>query len=426
VLNTIQNRRLFMMTRVRTTRIGSTVAVGALLLLSMFAVAQMKQAHATSNFCGPIDLAIVLDDTGSMGGAIANVKAELPSIIDQAQAASGPDGVPDSPDDDLRLGFVTFKDDVTVHDKLTTDLSTVETHIAAEFASGGGALPEASDEAKNATVNNLSARAGQTGDFDEPWRAGAVKIVILITDAPPGGFNDFEDAADDAKMHDVAVMAAAAGIKVSDVFVPTAGDYAGQAALLADDALTSGGAFITTAADGTGTAGAISAIIDACGGPVEDCSDENVLLADAGVISTGGTTDLTQKLDTCNGVSGTIISWTVFESDGDTCVADDLPAVVPLTGAVTREYPTEFTIAISGGDGECDTGDVGVFTSETQVNVGAKVLEDRVEFETNFFVIPESPIGVAALMVASLAALGGFMFWKRRSGSTPTDTGLGM
>jgi hypothetical protein len=44
------------------------------------------------------------------------------------------------------------------------------------------------------------------------------------------------------------------------------------------------------------------------------------------------------------------------------------------------------------------------------------------------FVVPESPIGIIALMGSSLAALGGFMFWKRRSKSNPTDgmTGLGI
>lgn len=45
------------------------------------------------------------------------------------------------------------------------------------------------------------------------------------------------------------------------------------------------------------------------------------------------------------------------------------------------------------------------------------------EFGVSFFVIPESPIGVAALMGSSLAAFGGFMFWKRRSNSQPHSLG---
>ena len=56
-------------------------------------------------------------------------------------------------------------------------------------------------------------------------------------------------------------------IRVSNVFVPTDGDYAGQAAILKDDAETSEGGFITTNPDGTGTADAIKGIIERCGAP---------------------------------------------------------------------------------------------------------------------------------------------------------------
>jgi len=46
------------------------------------------------------------------------------------------------------------------------------------------------------------------------------------------------------------------------------GDYAGQAAIMDDYAVTTGGAFLTTAANGTGTASAIAAIAAACGDPI--------------------------------------------------------------------------------------------------------------------------------------------------------------
>ena len=252
------------------TKIPSTVLLSLVLMGAVYTTAFIPREADAQKFCGPMDITIALDNTGSMTGAIANVTAALPTIIDQAQAASGPDALPDTPDDDLRLGYVTFNDTVLVQHKLTSALASVEASIAATVASGGAGAPEASDEAKNATVNNLSARPGQIGDFDEPWRAGAVKILILITDAPPGGFDDVTDPADVARMHDVALQALALDIRISDVFVPTGGDYAGQAAMLADDASTSGGVFITTAADGTGTADAILAIIDTCGTANED------------------------------------------------------------------------------------------------------------------------------------------------------------
>ena len=66
----------------------------------------------------------------------------------------------------------------------------------------GAGLPEASDEAKNTTINSLGPRPGQTGDFSFPdWRAyPVVKILILITDAEPGGFNDVMDPSDVQRM----------------------------------------------------------------------------------------------------------------------------------------------------------------------------------------------------------------------------------
>ena len=206
--------------------------------------------------CGPMDVAIALDDTGSMGGAIDSIKTELSNITQQAQNASG---------GDLRMGFVTFKDDVTVHNPLTENITAVEESINSSSAGGGAGGPEASDEAKNTTINNLGPRTGQNGNFSEPWRNGTVNILILITDAPPAGFDDTLDPADIARMHEVAEQANSSGIKVSDVFVPTAGDYAGQAAILQDDANTTGGAFITTHPNGTGTAEAIKEVIEACG-----------------------------------------------------------------------------------------------------------------------------------------------------------------
>ncbi len=219
--------------------------------------------------CGPMDLVIVLDNTGSMGGAISNIKDELPTIISNAQTASG---------GDLRVGYITFNDSVIVHNDLTTDTGSVMDLINATSAAGGDGVAEASDEAKNTSVNKLPAgerpdAAGNTGtqvgDFTTPYRSDALKLIILITDAPPGGFNDLQDPQDNAAMHNHAVTAKNKGILISDVFVPTGGDYAGQAAILEDDANTTGGLFITTYANGTGTSAAINEIISECGGEVE-------------------------------------------------------------------------------------------------------------------------------------------------------------
>jgi hypothetical protein len=243
---------------------------GTVISSARVAYSQREGKIGERGICGPMDVTIALDDTSSMSGAINNIKAELPSIINQAQVASG---------GDLRLGFITFKDIVNVRNPLTTGISAVQSSIAATTASGGNGLPEASDEAKNTAINNLGPRSGQIGDFSSAvWRPDpVVKILILITDAPPAGFNDVKDPIDVTRMHNVALTALNRNILVSDVFVPTTGDYAGQLAILKDDADTSRGAFTTTGSDGTGTGTAIKDIINRCGkGTPAVCPENNV------------------------------------------------------------------------------------------------------------------------------------------------------
>ncbi len=78
--------------------------------------------------CGPMDLVFVIDTTGSMGGAIGSVAAELPNIIATANYFSC----------DLQLGLVTFGDQVVVNQQLTVNQAAVQASIAALTAGGGG------------------------------------------------------------------------------------------------------------------------------------------------------------------------------------------------------------------------------------------------------------------------------------------------
>lgn len=228
--------------------------------------------------CGPIDLAIVLDDTGSMGGAIGNVVSEIPNIALAAQAASG---------GDLNVGFVTFGDNVVVKQPLGPDpgLALLLANLGT-VGSGGGDAAEPSDEAKNTVTHNLgpgsrpdvlgNSIGSQIGDFSSPWRgAGTLKLAVLITDAPSNGFSEGQPGLDAygsapifaTHMANLGNDALGLGINWFDVFVPTAGDYDGQVASMTADATNSGGAFLQVAADGTGTGNAITKILDTCGHP---------------------------------------------------------------------------------------------------------------------------------------------------------------
>src|ERR671926_339102 len=127
----------------------ATIVIIALVGIGLMAApAGMQLAYSQTTgkgICGPMDVAIALDDTGSMGGAINSIKSELPVIISQAQTASG---------GDLQLGYLTFKDNVIVHNQLSTNLAAVSSSISSTFASGGNGAPEASDIANSTAINN--------------------------------------------------------------------------------------------------------------------------------------------------------------------------------------------------------------------------------------------------------------------------------
>ena len=142
-------------------------------------------------------------------------------------------------------------------------------------------------------------------------------------------------------------------------------------------------------------------------------SEVNALLADEGAIGLGQRTNLVQKIDASSGATGTLLSLQVLEPNGDRCIANGLPKAIPASGILSREYPTDFSRDSAIGDLTCNTFRVGVYKAESEVEVGGVVSKSTVEFETNFFVIPESPVGAAALIGSSLAALGGFMYFRR-------------
>lgn len=237
------------------------------IVLFTFAVALVLASPPLLAQCGPLDVVFVVDTTGSMGGAIDNVKAELPSIIAQIEEASG---------GNFRLGLVEFKDDVIVLNDLAGGNSeSVRNNILGLSASGGSGEPEASDEALRTVIQALRASdrpdGRQTGDFST-FRPEAGKIVILITDARPAGFDDdYTIGEDDVAAANLAQEAAVRAILISAVFVPTPAaegfgvlDTVNQ--LMMNYAAVSGGIFIRTESDGTGTADAISEIILNCGG----------------------------------------------------------------------------------------------------------------------------------------------------------------
>lgn len=115
-----------------------------------------------------LDLALVIDTTGSMGDEMAYLQAELDSILARVKREAG--------QIDLRIGLIVYRDEgdeyVVRSAPLTGDMRAVRATLARQSADGGGDQPEAVDQALRA-VETMR------------WRPDAAKAVLLIADAPP-------------------------------------------------------------------------------------------------------------------------------------------------------------------------------------------------------------------------------------------------
>jgi Mg-chelatase subunit ChlD len=117
----------------------------------------------------PLDVAFVLDTTGSMGHEIDRLKKTLDYINFQTTNLS--------PRPDVRFGMVLFRDRgddyVTRVIPLTSDVKAFREQLLKVTAGGGGDMPEDVQSALKDTLQTLR------------WRSDGVKLAFLIGDAPP-------------------------------------------------------------------------------------------------------------------------------------------------------------------------------------------------------------------------------------------------
>lgn len=115
-----------------------------------------------------LDVAIVIDTTGSMGDEIRYVQAEFQTLAASIEARF--------PQSQQRWALVAYKDDgdeyVVRKLDFTGDRSLFQTKLGELSASGGGDFPEAPDQAL-AAANQLAWRAGDTNARLEFWIADA-------------------------------------------------------------------------------------------------------------------------------------------------------------------------------------------------------------------------------------------------------------
>lgn len=141
-----------------------------------------------------VDIALVVDATGSMGDEIEYLKAEMLDVVTRTKQQNKCL--------DVRVGGVFYRDNGDEYLTRKSDFSSnpmdITNFIMDQSAGGGGDFPEAVDAAMEVGVQELS------------WSDKALsKIMFLILDAPP-----HEDAATKAKIQKYTQMAAAKGIKI--------------------------------------------------------------------------------------------------------------------------------------------------------------------------------------------------------------------
>jgi hypothetical protein len=142
------------------------------------------------------DVVFSMDTTGSMGGAVENLKAALSAQIVPELSAKIPDlGIAISNYEDVPVGsFGSFGDlPFELGTPVTTDVSAAQTALNQIVLGSGGDGPESGIEAlfQIATGAGLTwpadATSGLPGDsippFDMMFRPGAFPIVIQISDA---------------------------------------------------------------------------------------------------------------------------------------------------------------------------------------------------------------------------------------------------
>ena len=145
-----------------------------------------------------VEVAFVLDTTGSMGPLIEGAKRKIWSIATAIVEAN--------PTAEIRMGLVAYRDIgdeyVTKTFNLTTDIQDLYANLLELKARGGGDWPESVNEALEVGVTKLS------------WTQGAdiCRILFLVGDAPP-----HMDYPQDTKYPEVLRMARDRGIIVNAV-----------------------------------------------------------------------------------------------------------------------------------------------------------------------------------------------------------------
>lgn len=117
-----------------------------------------------------VDIAFVVDATGSMGDEISYLKAELNDVIQRVKD--------EMPDTRVNLGSVFYRDTgdryLTQKSDFSTNISKTTDFIKKQNADGGGDYPEAVEDGLDVALNELNWSDESTS-----------RLLFLVLDAPP-------------------------------------------------------------------------------------------------------------------------------------------------------------------------------------------------------------------------------------------------
>ncbi|MHC2623275.1 hypothetical protein ACVIW2_005307 [Bradyrhizobium huanghuaihaiense] len=193
-----------------------------------FALATLPLSTSPAFAKPTVEVAFVLDTTGSMARLIEGAKRKIWSIATTI--------VDSNPDADIRMGLVAYRDIgddyVTSKIELTRDIQDLYANLLELKARGGGDWPESVNEALDVAVNKLQ------------WTTGSDvrHIVFLVGDAPP-----HMDYAQDTKYPTTLAVAKQKDIIVNAVL---AGDARDTERVWRDIAQIGNGRFIPIPQDG--------------------------------------------------------------------------------------------------------------------------------------------------------------------------------
>ncbi len=209
-----------------------------------------------------MDIVVALDISGSMSGALIALQWRLGDLVERLVERSA---------GDIRLGLVGFNQSILVLRDLEgtpgeAQITAFLTVLGRLDAYGGDNVPELSAEALHTVLDRLPAAGRpQLGDFTGRFEARN-RLLIVITDQHPGGFDDAFGAEDLALVDAVTRRAADLGVRISAIYVPTeVWPVAEIEAILRSYADGTGGVFAMTDRRGAGVPQAIVDIVALCG-----------------------------------------------------------------------------------------------------------------------------------------------------------------